>query len=82
MLHHRHYYAMVEMVGSIPGFLVRGDRVLLYLPLAHNFARLVQYAGAGLGFTVAYCPDVDRIPAALLDVLRRSCRACPGCSRR
>ena len=68
VLHHRHYYAMVEMVGSIPGFLLRGDRVLLYLPLAHNFARLVQYAGAGLGFTVAYCPDVDRIPAALLDV--------------
>ena len=68
MIQHRHYCTMVEMVKAVPGFLVEGDRVLLYLPLAHNFARLVQFAGAGVGFSVAYCPDIDRIPQALLAV--------------
>ena len=31
------------------------DTVLLFLPLAHNFARLVQFLGPAVGFTLAYC---------------------------
>ena len=65
---HGNFSSMVDMVGSIPDFLESGDRVLLYLPLAHNFARLVQFAGIGVGFTVAFCADMDRIPGALLEV--------------
>jgi long-chain acyl-CoA synthetase len=64
----RHYWVMVDMIRQVPGLFQGADRVLLYLPLAHNFARLVQYAGAGVGFTVAFCPDVGRVAEALLEV--------------
>ncbi len=52
----------------MPGIFAGDDRVLLYLPLAHNFARLVQYAGVGVGFTLAYCADASRISEALSSV--------------
>jgi long-chain acyl-CoA synthetase len=64
----RHYWVMVDMIGQVPGLFVSPDRVLLHLPLAHNFARLVQYAGAGVGFTVAFCTEMADVPAALVDV--------------
>jgi long-chain acyl-CoA synthetase len=38
---------------------------LLYLPLAHNFGRLMSIWGAYAGFTIAFCPD----PYAVADVL-------------
>ena len=65
---HGNFASMVDMVGCIPDFLQSGDRVLLYLPLAHNFARLVQFAGIGIGFAVAFCSEMDRIPGALLQI--------------
>ncbi len=68
VISHGNFASMVDMVSQLPDFLRAGDRVLLYLPLAHNFARLVQFAGAGIGFSIAYCADLDRIPQALLDV--------------
>ena len=42
--------------------------MLLFLPLAHNFARLVQFLGAAVGFTLAYCSDVREVSAALQEV--------------
>ena len=68
MLAHRHYWQMVEMVRRVPGLFAGHDRVLLYLPLAHNFARLVQYAGAAAGFTLAFCPDVSLVAESLQEV--------------
>jgi long-chain acyl-CoA synthetase len=65
---HRHYSVMVDMIGQVEGLFAGADRVLLFLPLAHTFARLVQYAAAGVGFTVAFCPDVDHVAAALHEV--------------
>jgi long-chain acyl-CoA synthetase len=35
--------------------------MLLYLPLAHNFGRLMHLLGAHLGYTIAFCPDPRRI---------------------
>ena len=35
--------------------------MLLYLPLAHNFGRLMHLLGAHLGFTIAFLPDPRRI---------------------
>ncbi len=64
----RHYAAMVEMVRAVPGLFAAGDRVLLFLPLAHTFARLVQYVGAAEGFTIAFCPEYSAVSQALLDV--------------
>jgi long-chain acyl-CoA synthetase len=59
---------MVDMIRQVPGLFSTPDRVLLHLPLAHNFARLVQYAGAGAGFTIAMCSEIADVPQALVDV--------------
>jgi long-chain acyl-CoA synthetase len=42
-----------------------GDVLLLYLPLAHNYGRLVHLLGAYTGFTIAFCPDPYRAAEAL-----------------
>jgi long-chain acyl-CoA synthetase len=38
MISHRNEYAMVSVVDDLDDFTVEGDVMLLYLPLAHNFA--------------------------------------------
>jgi long-chain acyl-CoA synthetase len=68
VLLHRQFWQMAEMVKAVPGLFAEHDRVLLYLPLAHNFARLVQYAGAAAGFTLAFCPDVSLVAQSLKEV--------------
>ena len=42
-----------------------GDIVLLFLPLAHSFARLAHQAAAHHGATLAFVADVARVPEAL-----------------
>jgi len=64
LLTQRHFKVMVDMLSGVEGLFAGHDRVLLFLPLAHNFARLVQFAGAGIGCTVAFCD-----PARVLDAL-------------
>jgi long-chain acyl-CoA synthetase len=65
MIRHRNYYAMVDAVREVDDFTVRGDVMLLYLPLAHNFGRCMTLLGAHTGYTVAFCPD----PYAVADAL-------------
>jgi long-chain acyl-CoA synthetase len=65
MIRHRNYYAMVDAVRQVDDFTVRGDVMLLYLPLAHNFGRCMTLLGAHAGYTVAFCPD----PYAIADAL-------------
>jgi long-chain acyl-CoA synthetase len=38
-----------------------GDVMLLYLPLAHNYGRLLHLSAAHVGFTVAFLPDPLRV---------------------
>lgn len=64
LLKQSHFKVMVDMLAGVEGLFAGPDRVLLFLPLAHNFARLVQFAGAGIGFTVAFCD-----PSRVLDAL-------------
>jgi long-chain acyl-CoA synthetase len=68
VLSHGNFAAAVEAVAAIEDMFVPGDVVLLFLPLAHNFARLVQYATTALGHTVAFCSDFADVPAALAAV--------------
>jgi long-chain acyl-CoA synthetase len=68
VLSHANFAAAVESVAEIEEMFVPGDVVLLFLPLAHNFARLVQYATTALGHTVAFCTDFADVPAALAAV--------------
>jgi long-chain acyl-CoA synthetase len=67
MIRHRNYYAMVDVVRQVEDFTVRGDLMLLYLPLAHNFGRCMTLCGAHTGYAIAFCPDpyavVEALPA-------------------
>jgi long-chain acyl-CoA synthetase len=65
MIRHRNYYAMTAVVDSLPRYCQEGDVMLLYLPLAHNFGRLMHLAGPYVGFTIALLPDPLDAPAAI-----------------
>jgi long-chain acyl-CoA synthetase len=65
MIRHRNYYAMADKVRQIDDFTVRGDVMLLYLPLAHNFGRLMHLQAAHVGYTIAFCPDPYVVAEAL-----------------
>jgi long-chain acyl-CoA synthetase len=68
MIPHQNYYEMCASVGRMQSLLVGGDTVLLFLPLAHNFGRLVHLLGPYLGYTIAFCPDPLRVAEVLPDV--------------
>ncbi len=68
MISHLNYYAMVAVVDDLNGFTVEGDSMLLFLPLAHNFGRLMHLSGPYVGFTIAFCPDPLEVGDALLTV--------------
>ena len=61
MVTHRNYHAMVSSLLELQRFLGSGDLMLLYLPLAHNFGRLMHLAGPPAGYTLAFCPDPLRV---------------------
>jgi long-chain acyl-CoA synthetase len=65
MIRHRNYYEMVAVVDGLPRYADDGDVMLLYLPLAHNFGRLLHLAGPYVGFTTAFLAD----PLAVADAL-------------
>jgi long-chain acyl-CoA synthetase len=64
LLTNRNYVAMTRMIEAA-GLMRPGDRVVLFLPLAHNFGRLVLFAAARMGFTLAFCPQVSELAGAL-----------------
>jgi long-chain acyl-CoA synthetase len=68
MIPHRNYYEMCATVARMQSLLVEGDTVLLFLPLAHNFGRLVHLLGPHLGYTIAFCPDPLRVAEVLPEV--------------
>ena len=61
MIRHRNYYEMAGCVDGVEEFALSEDTMLLYLPLAHNFGRLMHLLGANVGYTVAFCPDPLRL---------------------
>ena len=68
MIRHRNYYEMVAVVDQLEDFTSPDDVMLLYLPLAHNFGRLMHLAGPYVGYTIAFLPDPLRTAEALLQV--------------
>jgi long-chain acyl-CoA synthetase len=65
MISHCNYYAMVAVVDELPSFTGPEDTMLLYLPLAHNFGRLMHLSGAYVGYAIAFLPDPLQAAAAL-----------------
>ena len=83
MIRHRNYYAMVATVDDLPDHSAPGDVMLLYLPLAHNFGRLMHLLGPYVGYTIAFLPDpLRRRRRAAEPCGRRSSRACRASTRR
>jgi long-chain acyl-CoA synthetase len=61
MIRHRNYYAMVRKGDLMqPRLTQPGDVMLLYLPLAHNYGRLLHLSAPHVGFTIAFLPDPMR----------------------
>ena len=65
MIRHRNYYEMAACVDRVPEFAIADDTMLLYLPLAHNFGRLMHLLGAHIGYTTAFVSDPLRVAEAL-----------------
>ncbi|HEX4679232.1 MAG TPA: long-chain fatty acid--CoA ligase [Gaiellaceae bacterium] len=66
MIRHRNYYAMVQKGDEMEERLTEpGDVMLLYLPLAHNYGRLLHLSAAYIGFTIAFLPDPLRAATEL-----------------
>jgi long-chain acyl-CoA synthetase len=56
---------MTSCIERIEHLSLGPDVMLLYLPLAHNFGRLMSLWGAYAGFTIAFCPDPYAVAQAL-----------------
>jgi long-chain acyl-CoA synthetase len=65
MMRHRNYYEMARTVDRLDRFISPEDVMLLWLPLAHNFGRLMHLAAPYVGFTVAFVPDPLRLPEVM-----------------
>jgi long-chain acyl-CoA synthetase len=68
MIAHRNYYAMASVVDEMDTLMRDDDTMLLYLPLAHNYGKLMLLDGAYVGFTIALLADPLRVADALLQV--------------
>jgi long-chain acyl-CoA synthetase len=68
MIRHRNYYAMVAVVDDLPDHSQAGDVMLLYLPLAHNFGRLMHLSGPYAGYTIAFLADPLDVARAIPEV--------------
>jgi long-chain acyl-CoA synthetase len=66
MLTHRNLVTAATCV--VEGLQHPGDTVLLFLPMAHSYARLAHQAGSFRGATIALVADVMRVPEALVEV--------------
>jgi long-chain acyl-CoA synthetase len=66
MLTHRNLVTAATRV--VEGMNQPGDIVILFLPLAHSYARLAHQAATHRGATVALVADVARVPEALAAV--------------
>jgi long-chain acyl-CoA synthetase len=69
MLTHRNLYADVaNAVPGLSGIFHPGASTLLFLPLAHSFARLIQLGVIATRATMTHTPDVKNLVAELGEV--------------
>ena len=67
MLTHRNLASNIEY--SLEGFDLAGEQISVsFLPLSHVTARHVDFAMLFNGVVLAYCPFIDQLPRALLEV--------------
>ena len=67
-LTHRNLLAVIRSaVTEFPGVMQPGNSVLLFLPLAHVLARIVQCCGVYARITLGHTPDLKNLVAELAD---------------
>jgi long-chain acyl-CoA synthetase len=64
---HGNHLAALEMVRSAVD-TTEGDVHLLFLPLAHSFARLEAFTGLYVGLTTAFAESIDALPDNMQEV--------------
>jgi long-chain acyl-CoA synthetase len=64
---HANHAAMLEALAGIP-MISPGDVHLLFLPLAHAFARLEAFVGVHRGLVTAFAERVDTVAADLVAI--------------
>ena len=68
MISHRNYHAMVTVIDRMPMYTLPEDVMLLYLPLAHNFGRLMHLTAPYVGYAIAFLPDPLAVAVAMPEV--------------
>ena len=64
---HANHLAALDMIAQSSG-VREGDVHLLFLPLAHSFARMESFLGIRLGLTTAFAESLERLPENLREV--------------
>jgi long-chain acyl-CoA synthetase len=64
---HANHLAVLEMIAEASGVRA-GDVHLLFLPLAHSFARMESFLGMRLGLTTAFAESIERLPENLREI--------------
>jgi long-chain acyl-CoA synthetase len=64
---HGNHLAALDMIAQTSG-VREGDVHLLFLPLAHSFARMEGFLGIRLGLTTAFAESIERLPENLREV--------------
>ena len=61
---HANHLAVLDMIAESAD-VREGDVHLLFLPLAHSFARMESFLGMRLGLTTAFAESIERLPQNL-----------------
>src|SRR5262249_3881240 len=64
---HANHLAVLDMIAEASE-VREGDVHLLFLPLAHSFARMESFLGVRLGLTTAFAESIERLPDNLREV--------------
>jgi long-chain acyl-CoA synthetase len=64
---HGNHLAALDMIAQATG-VREGDVHLLFLPLAHSFARMEGFLAVRLGLTTAFAESIERLPENLREI--------------
>jgi long-chain acyl-CoA synthetase len=64
---HGNHLAALDMIARVTG-VREGDTHLLFLPLAHSFARMESFLGIRLGLITVFAESIERLPENLREV--------------
>ncbi len=65
---HLNHLSTVEMLYSFRDFVFEDDVVLLFLPLAHSFARAIEYLHPRAGVKIAIAESIEKVVDNLSEV--------------